>query len=63
MDDLEFFRVHLDDLIVITLGSFEEHLAKLEEVIKRLQLAGIKYNTDKCKFAVPKVEYLGYIIM
>ena len=25
MDDLEFFRVYLDDLLVITSGSSEEH--------------------------------------
>ena len=30
--------------------------------MKQLQLAGFKLNIDKCKFAVPKVEWLGYII-
>ena len=56
MDDLEFVRVYLDVLFVITLGSFEEHLAKFKGIMKRLQLAGLKFNIDKCKFAVPKVE-------
>ena len=59
MDDLEFFRIYPDFLLVITSGSFEDHLAKFKEVMKRLQLAGLKCNIDKCKLAVPKVEYLG----
>ena len=62
MDDLEFFRAYLDDLLVITSGSFEEHLAKVEEVMKQLQSSGPKCNIDKCKFAVPKLEYLGFSI-
>ena len=62
MDYLYFFIVYLVGFLVSTLGSFEEHLAKVEEVMKRLQLAGLKCKINKCKFAVPKVEYLGYII-
>ena len=63
MNDLEFVRVYLNDLFVITSSSFEEHLAKVKEVMNRPQSAGIKLNMDKCKVTVPKVEYLGYIIM
>ena len=32
MDNLEFVRVYLGDLIVITSGSFEEHLAKVRRL-------------------------------
>ena len=62
MDNLDFVRVYPKYLLIITSGSFEDHLSKVEEVMKWLQSAEIKYNIDKCKFAVPKVEYLGYII-
>ena len=62
MGDLDFVRFYLGDFLVITSGSFKDHLAKFEGVMKPLQLAGIKCNIDKCKFVVPKVEYLGYII-
>ena len=31
--------------------------------MKKLQSAGLKGKIDNCKFAVPKVEYLGYVIM
>ena len=56
MDDLELVRFHLSDFLVITSGSFEEHLAKVKEVMKQLQSVGLKFKADKCKFAVPKIE-------
>ena len=62
IDDLYFVRFYLDDLLVITLGSFEENLSKVKDVIKQLQLSGLKCKIDKCKFIVIKIEYLGYII-
>ena len=58
MEYLEYIRVYLDDLLLITLGSFEEHIANVEEVMKRLQFAEPKYKIDKRKFSVPRVEYL-----
>ena len=61
MGDLEFVRFYLDDFLIITSRSFKDHLAKVEEVMKQLQLAGLTFNIDECKFAVPGVEYLGYI--
>ena len=56
MDNLEFARVYIKNLFVITSGSFEEHLDKAEEIMKWLHLAGIKCKIDKCKFALSKVE-------
>ena len=34
MDGLEFVRVYLDNFLIITSGSLEEHLDKVEEVMK-----------------------------
>ena len=34
MDNLEFFIVYLDDYFIIKSDSFEEHLAKVKEVMK-----------------------------
>ena len=62
MYDLEFVRVYTNHFLTITSRSFKEHLSNVEEVMKRLQLSGIKCKIEKCKFLVPKVEYLGYII-
>ena len=48
--------------IIVTSVFFKDNLAKVEEVMKQIQSAGPKWKIDKCKFSVPKVEYLGYII-
>ena len=37
MHNIEFVRVYLDYLIVITSSLFKEHLDKVEEVMKQLK--------------------------
>ncbi|XP_048257829.1 uncharacterized protein K02A2.6-like [Haliotis rufescens] len=51
----------LDD-ILIGIVTDDQHDKVLHEVLKRLDTYGIKVNLDKCKFKVPKVEYLGHCI-
>jgi hypothetical protein len=62
MATLEFVRTYLDDLLIITKGSLEDHLEKLSMVLTRLQDAGLKINADKSKFCALETEYLGYIL-
>ena len=42
MEDLEFVKFYLENFIIITSGSFKEHLAMVDEVMKQLQLDGNK---------------------
>jgi len=42
MASLEYIRAYIDDLLVITKGDLDDHLAKLEAVFIRLQDAGLK---------------------
>ena len=60
--DLEYVRVYIDDLLVTSCLTFEEHLQNLELVFSRLSEAGLKINTNKSHFAVSEIEYLGYWI-
>ena len=62
MSTLEFVRAYIDDLLCITKGSFEDHLDKLREVLRRLQNAGLKVNARKCFWGTDETEYLGYIL-
>lgn len=62
MGDLQYIRAYLDDILCITNRTFEDHLEKLENTFRRLQLAGLKVNLPKCQFALPEIEYLGYVI-
>ena len=40
----------------------EEHLQRLEEVLERLQQAGLKIKPSKCHILCKSVKYLGYIV-
>ena len=62
MQGLEFVRAYIDDLLVFTKGSFEDHLGKLDLVLERLSNAGLKVNAKKSFFARGELEYLGYWI-
>ena len=62
MIGLEFARAYIDDLLVITTGPFDNHLADLEKVLSRLSEAGLKVNTTKSFFGRTELEYLGYWI-
>jgi hypothetical protein len=47
MESLEFVKVYLDDLLCISKLSLEDHLEKLEEVLRQLRDAGLKVNVAK----------------
>ena len=59
---LEYVRVYLDDLLVITKGTFEDHMVKIKAVLKRLKTAKLRVNAPKCGFALHEIEYLGYLL-
>ncbi len=42
--------------------SLEDHLEKLEEVLRRLPDAGQKVNAAKSTFCALEIEYLGYVL-
>jgi hypothetical protein len=60
MDSIEYVRAYLDDLLVITKGSFEDHLLKLKVVLERLQNAGLRVNLPKSGFCTQELKYLDY---
>ncbi len=55
-------RAYIDNLLVITRGTLEDHLDKLREVLRRLRDAGLKINAVKSSFYTHEIEYLGYIL-
>jgi Reverse transcriptase (RNA-dependent DNA polymerase) len=59
---LEFARAYIDDLLIVSKDSFENHMIHLEEVFTRLASAGLKINATKSHFCCDELEYLGYLI-
>jgi hypothetical protein len=47
MESLEYVQAYLDDLLCISTSSLEDHLEKLEEVLRCLCNAYLKVNAEK----------------
>ena len=52
--------VYIDDILVGV--TEEEHLKRLDDVLSRLEKAGLPTQKCKCKFMVPLVSFLGHKI-
>ncbi len=52
----------MDDLLIITRRTLDEHLQKMETVLTRLHDTGLKVNAAKSLFCAHEIEYLGYIL-
>ncbi len=58
---LQSVLLYLDDVIVFS-SSMEQHLQRLEMVLSRLQLKGLKAKLSKCHFFEKEVQYLGHCV-
>ena len=50
------------DNMIITGKNDEEHLANLEEVLRRFQVHGLRANKTKCEFFKEKITFCGHDI-
>ena len=62
MSTLEFVRTYLDDLLIISKDSLDDHLKKLREVFIKLRESWLKINADKSNFCTTETENLGYTL-
>ena len=53
--------VYLDDLIVFE-KDYDQHLSRLEEVLKRLKDTNLRLSLKKCHFLKSQVQYFGHTI-
>ena len=49
VQELENLFVYVDDLLIITSGSYDEHLNKVDIVLQRLSKGELKVKPNKCK--------------
>jgi hypothetical protein len=60
VQDMEYVKTYLDDLLILTNNSFKYHLLKLEMVLASLSTVGMRVNLSKSKFFAEQIEYLVY---
>ena len=61
LGDLDFVRIHIDDIILFS-HTFEEHSSHLRIVLARLQDANFKAAPEKGHLFMDSVHHLGHII-
>jgi hypothetical protein len=49
VQDMEYVKTYLDDLLLLTNISFKDHLLKLEMVLARVSTAGMRVNISESK--------------
>ena len=59
---LEYIRTYIDDLLIISNISFDDHIKKLDKVLSKLNQNGFKVSAEKSFFARNELEYLGFRI-
>ena len=47
---LEYVIAYIDDHLIISNGSFQDHLNKVKIVVKKIKAAGFKINAEKSFF-------------
>lgn len=58
----EFVSAYVDDILVFTDGTREQHREQVRKVLTKLSAAGLQLDIDKCEFEVQSTKYLGFIL-
>ena len=58
--DIDDIEIYIDDIAVFSNGSYEDHVAKLERVLTRLQTKGFTIQPAKCEWCVQETDFLGH---
>ena len=57
LGDLDYVSTYLDDILILSDGTFEDHMTKLMVVLRRLEKANFRANVKKCFFARQELDY------
>ena len=58
----DFCVAYLDDVLIYTDGTHEEHVQHVRQVLQRLLDHGLYAKLEKCEFHVRETKFLGFII-
>ena len=58
----DFCSAYVDDILIFSSGSLEDHRTKVKQVLGRLGECGLQLDIKKCEFETQSTKYLGYII-
>jgi hypothetical protein len=58
----DFVSAYIDNILIYSSGSLQDHREKVGRVLQRLMDAGLQIDIDKCEYETKQVKYLGYIV-
>ena len=61
-DGFEDIIVYIDNIILFTKGSFDDHVARLEVILQKLKAHNLHVHVEETFLASKKVDYLGYTL-
>ena len=61
LDEIEVLKTYINDILVLSHDSFENHIGRLRIIFSRLRAADLKVNAPKCSFGLKEIPYLGYV--
>ena len=61
VDGIPNCTVYIDDVVIYDI-DWEEHLDHVEQLVRRLDEAGLVVNLAKCEFVKARVQYLGFVV-
>ena len=54
--------IYMDDILIATDGTWEDHYKEVEQVLKTLQEHNLYLKPDKCKFCRTEIDFLGIVV-
>jgi hypothetical protein len=57
-----FATAYLDDVLVYSSGTLEEHVEHVKKVLRKLKEYKLYLQLGKCEFHVKETEFLGFIV-
>ncbi|KAI0991811.1 hypothetical protein K3495_g16376, partial [Podosphaera aphanis] len=58
----DFCSAYVDDILIFTVGSLQDHRQKVAKVLSSLRKHGLHLDISKCEFETKCTKYLGYIV-
>ena len=58
----DFCIAYMDDVLVYSDGTLEEHIQHVRKVLERLKECGLYVKLEKCEFHTQETRFLGFII-
>lgn len=62
LDGLDFVAIWVDDIVIFSDGSAEDHADKVNQVLQRLTDHKLRINPAKCHFGYSRILMLGHML-